>query len=109
MSEEKSENKTGTKKRGFLARRAIGVGGYVGRRFGNTYNNKLGYDSVKMGFKGARSAMTLETIDKDEIRRGLDGRYEDGGISRFSDMMKKRGSRMRNFWIWLVFAVVRPV
>ena len=80
------------KKQGFFARRAQGTKRYVARRFGNRVIG-IGYESMKNGLEGTRKAMTPVAIDRKEFNQGLDGRYIDGGVARFAEMMKQQGIR----------------
>jgi len=76
------------KKKGFLARRAVGTARYVGRRFGNQFINKVGRDSLSKGAQRAKATLTPSEVDPDDFRAGLDGRYSDGGVKRFRDVMR---------------------
>ncbi len=78
-------------KDGFFARKAKGTAKYVGRRFGNQFSNKVGRDSLKLSAERARATMIPTEIDPKDFRAGLEGRYEDGGISRFSQAMRDAG------------------
>lgn len=74
-------------KQGFLKRSGKGVVRYVGRRFGNSFINEVGVETLKESASRARHAIIPRKFDADEFRSGMNGRYEDGGISRFSEMM----------------------
>lgn len=79
------------KKKGFLARRAEGTARYVYKRFGNSFINEVGVDSVKQGASVAREAMTPKAFDREDFNDGLNGRYQDGGVVRFAELMRENG------------------
>jgi len=76
-------------KRGFLARRAQGTVRYVGRRIGNPFIAEVGIDNFKKGVVGAREAMKPQKLDREDFQSGLNGRYADGGVARFAEIMKE--------------------
>lgn len=78
------------KEKGFFARRLDGAKGYVGRRFGNEFINGVGRQALSDGLKGARENLQPNKLDPDEFRAGLNGRYADGGASRFAEMVRDR-------------------
>ena len=82
------EQDTDEAEQGFLKRRTKGVKRYVGRRFGNQFL-KAGYSTVKSNMAGTRKAMTPKSFDLNEFRQGIEGRYEDGGVARFMQMVKE--------------------
>jgi hypothetical protein len=79
------------KKKGFLARTGKAAGGYVFRRFGNGFIREVGTDNFKKGVMGAKASMTPAALDRDDFEKGLNGRYEDGGVSRFAEIMRENG------------------
>ena len=82
------EQDTDTEARqGFWQRRKEGTKRYVSRRFGNQFL-KAGYKTMKNNLAGARNAMTPKTFDLKEFREGFEGRYHDGGVKRFAEMVK---------------------
>jgi len=76
-------------KKGFLSRSSRGVARYVGRRFGNQFANEVGRNSVTKGFKRAKETLRPVEMDRDDLRAGLNGRYNDGGKSRFEEALRE--------------------
>jgi hypothetical protein len=79
------------KRKGFIARTGTGAARYAGRRFGNSFINKVGIDSVLKGATNAKEAMSPEDLDVNEFKAGLEGRYKDGGVARFEEQMRIAG------------------
>ena len=78
-------------RKGFLKRRAEGAGRYVRSRIGNRYINEVGTSTVRQTVSSAREAMTPRAWDSDEMGAGFRGRYADGGVARFAEVMRERG------------------
>lgn len=78
-------------KQGFFRKLGGGSKRYISKRFGNEYIKEVGRDNLKGSYEAAREAMRLEKISKDELKRGIYGRYADGGRSRFKQVMSEQG------------------
>lgn len=77
------------RKKGFLTRSAAATGRYMVHRFGYKFIRELGVDNFKKGASGARTAMTPLVLDRDDFNGGLNGRYTDGGVARFAEVMRE--------------------
>lgn len=75
------------RKKGFIARRSAGIGRYVGRRFGSPHMAQ----GIKLSSRLAKEALKPKPLDPLEFKRGLDGRYKDGGRARFQEVMRENG------------------
>ncbi|MFG6573548.1 hypothetical protein ACGYLO_18290 [Sulfitobacter sp. 1A13353] len=82
-------------KKGFISRSSRGVARYVGRRFGNQFVNEVGRDLVTKGFNRAKETLTPVEMDRDDFRAGLNGRYEDGGKTRFEEVLRETNTNNR--------------
>lgn len=73
-----------TVKPGFSGR----VLGWGQKRVRHPFLGEMSREIVKEGGKSALAGIKPLPLDPEEIRKGFQGRYEDGGSSRFSEMMK---------------------
>lgn len=78
-------------KKSFLARRKDGLVRYVGKRFGNENDNKLGKDVFMGGVEQAKRTLMPLEYDPSDVSSGYRGRYEDGGVAAFARAMKAAG------------------
>jgi hypothetical protein len=71
--------------KGFFARRKEGVKKYTLNRLASPFIRKSGE-----AYSGtARSALTPQKLDRQDMLSGYNGRYSDGGRARFAELMKE--------------------
>ncbi len=79
-------------KKGRIAR----MGGYFGRRVGNPFITRVGRDTLYGGASEARGVLKPEPVSREEAHGAYHGRYADGGLARFSQVMAQRGVQDRD-------------
>ncbi|MFG6082244.1 hypothetical protein ACEUZ9_002888 [Paracoccus litorisediminis] len=78
-------------KPGFLKRNGVRVARYGADRVLNSATREVAINVARSAAGGARSAMRPARFDRDELRDGHSGRYADGGIQRFADLVEENG------------------
>jgi len=63
------------------------VAGWGQKRVRHPFMGQLSRDIVKEGGRSALAGIKPQPLDPDELRKGFQGRYADGGVSRFEEMV----------------------
>jgi hypothetical protein len=79
-----------SEKNGFVRKIGTKGAGYIKRRFGNEFITRVGRESVTSSYSAAKEAIQPARVSRNEIEKGLEGRYKDGGRERFSQLAKER-------------------
>lgn len=77
---EKSEEKSEQKQPGLIRRAGGGLGRYVVKR---TATGPAVRSTFRHMRENLKSILHLETVDRKEVSRTYNGRYEDGGVAEF--------------------------
>jgi len=78
-------------KKGILGRAVGRIGAYTSNRLMARTTREVAIDTARVGSRAALEAIRPARISAQELRAGLNGRYEDGGLARFSEALREAG------------------